>query len=470
MSKHTTRGWSAAFVAGVIGAACVVLGPGAGTALAQGAAPKAAPRAKPEKAPAKAPAPPAPEYAKAVIAGAREALATVSTLSYEAKVTGGAEASPTYAATVVVRKADAGGWMMYVKGEATPSTGDAPTPNAFEIGYDGVNARAVRASEKIVFEKAVLEMEDLQSFLGSQHARPVVAWELLSEEPFGKDGDKALFEGRETIAGELCDVVLVPDPKAPAVPAKADPAPKTGPKTGPRKDAAIAPTGVRYAFARSDRLPRRIERFNAGTAQVVELTKVATDGEAANAVFALPVPQGYRIRDPEAAKTREAGGGGKKILGDPENRAGRKAGPLAVGDDAPAFDLKDPAGKPVRLADMQGKVVVLDFWGTWCGWCVKAMPMIEKVHKQYKGKGVEIIGMNIENDPRADPAGFMRRNRYTYTLALNAERATQDYRVTGYPMLFVIDQQGKVASVHRGYSDDLDTKLSEDIERLLAKK
>ncbi len=473
-------------MAGVVG----VVGVG-GEAYAQGRTPSSTPAARPGQ-PARTPAnqpvrPGVRKDAKAVLNEARAAIGAVQALSYEAKVTG-APGAPTYEAVVSAKRAEVGGWLLYTKGTATATAaagGEAGAARAFEIGYDAANARSVREDERVVYEKTVLEWEDLETFLGTQGARPVVAWEVMGEVVLEKGADKAVFEGQETIGGEVCDVVFVPDAEAagqaPVAPGRTGQQPSqqpgrqapqtnrpgTGPGTG-QSPAADEAKGVRYAFAVSDRLPRRIERVGmAGGTQRLEMTKVAKDGASVAGVYALPIPSGYRIRDPDAARARDGGPGPRRILGDPENRQSRPMGPLAVGAEAPAFDLKDASGKSVKLADFAGQVVVLDFWGTWCGWCVKAMPMIEKVHQRYKDKGVVIIGMNTENDPRADPAGFMRRNKYTYRLALNAEKVTREYQVTGYPLLYVVGKDGKIAAVEVGYSDTLDAKLSEVIDRLL---
>jgi thiol-disulfide isomerase/thioredoxin len=489
--QRVTRRAGGLVAAGVMG----LMGVG-GEAYAQGRAPASAPARTEQPGHANQPTRPGQpsrpgvrKDAKAVLNEARAAMGAVQALSYEAKVTG-APGGPTYEAVVSAKRAEVGGWLLYTKGTATASAGaggESGAARTFEIGYDAANARSVREDERVVYEKTVLEWEDLETFLGTQGARPVVAWEVMGESVLEKGADKAVYEGQETIGGEVCDVVFVPDAEAaaqaPGAPGRTgqqpnqqpgrQPAPQpnrpgTGPASAPGQGAANEAKGVRYAFAVSDRLARRIERVGmAGGTQRLEMSKVAKDGAAVAGVYALPIPSGYRIRDPDAARARDGGPTPRRILGDPENRQSRPAGPLAVGAEAPAFDLKDPSGKPVKLADFAGKVVVLDFWGTWCGWCVKAMPMIEKVHQRYKDKGVVVIGMNTENDPRADPAGFMRRNKYTYRLALNAEKVTREYQVTGYPLLYVVGKDGKIAAVEVGYSDDLDKKLSEVIDRLL---
>ena len=123
----------------------------------------------------------------------------------------------------------------------------------------------------------------------------------------------------------------------------------------------------------------------------------------------------------------------------------------------------------MSLVDLKGKVVVLDFWGTWCPWCVKAMPQLQKVYDKYRSRGATVIGLNIENDPKADPVKFMQRNKFTYGLLLNAEGAVKDYGVSGFPTLVVVGKDGTVIAREEGYSPDLEKKLGEIIDKALAK-
>jgi len=140
---------------------------------------------------------------------------------------------------------------------------------------------------------------------------------------------------------------------------------------------------------------------------------------------------------------------------------------LEKGQAAPNFTLKDAQGKDVSLRDFKGKVVVLDFWGTWCGPCQMAMPAIQKVHEKYRDKGVVVIGISCREKAGADPAKMMRDKGCDYGLLLNGEKITSDWHVPGYPTLYVIDQQGRIAHAELGFDRDLEEKLGEQIESLL---
>jgi peroxiredoxin len=138
--------------------------------------------------------------------------------------------------------------------------------------------------------------------------------------------------------------------------------------------------------------------------------------------FVLEAPSDFTHRTVQAALNKPVGGDAEPGPSDLD----LAMEPLAVGTPAPDWTLPTPDGTKVSLSGYAGKVVVLDFWGTWCPFCLKAMPQIQKLHEGVQGQGgVVVVGLNTENDPSADPAGFMRQKKYTYGLVLNAEKVTR---------------------------------------------
>lgn len=134
---------------------------------------------------------------------------------------------------------------------------------------------------------------------------------------------------------------------------------------------------------------------------------------------------------------------------------------------APDFTLIDLNGKEITLSKLKGSVVVLDFWGTWCHWCVKAMPKLQNVHEHFKGKNVVVLGISCQERAEADPKKFMADNKVTYNSLIFGDKVAAQYGVRGYPTLYVISKDGKILTNKSGFSDTMDKELIELIEKNL---
>jgi peroxiredoxin len=132
---------------------------------------------------------------------------------------------------------------------------------------------------------------------------------------------------------------------------------------------------------------------------------------------------------------------------------------LAVGDLAPDWTLSDAQGKTHSLADYRGKIIVLDFWASWCSKCAKLMPKLEKLHQKYKDRGVVVLGVN--SFETGDPVTAMNKNRLTYKLLLKGEDIAAAYGITTVPAIYVIGVDGKVLYFQAGVEDHGLTDLIE---------
>jgi len=141
--------------------------------------------------------------------------------------------------------------------------------------------------------------------------------------------------------------------------------------------------------------------------------------------------------------------------------------PEETNEMAEDFSLKDLDGKVVTLSKLRGNVVVLDFWGTWCKWCVKAMPKLQAVHEHFNGKKVIVLGVSCQEPVSANPKQFMIDNKVTYNSLKFGEEITDKYKVSGFPTLFVISKEGRILKSMSGFSETMDKELIDLIEKNL---
>jgi len=141
-------------------------------------------------------------------------------------------------------------------------------------------------------------------------------------------------------------------------------------------------------------------------------------------------------------------------------------GRVAVGDEAPDFTLTDLRGDSVNLSSMRGrKVVLLDFWATWCGPCRMAMPSLQGIHEDLAAGGIELVSVN-QQEPTDSVRAFIDRKQYTFRTVLDKEGGVGDrYGVRALPTVVVVDKQGKVRRLAVGHSYD-DSELRKTLVTL----
>lgn len=144
-----------------------------------------------------------------------------------------------------------------------------------------------------------------------------------------------------------------------------------------------------------------------------------------------------------------------------------KPQPLVAGAPAPDFELLNQDGKTVKLSDYRGKVLLIDFWGTWCVWCIKSFPKLEAAYEALKGKPVEFLGISCQEPADADPVKFAREKGLTYPILLNGDGVAQSFAIEGYPTFYIIDKEGKVVLSQSGFSETLDQFIIDEVNKKL---
>ncbi len=142
-----------------------------------------------------------------------------------------------------------------------------------------------------------------------------------------------------------------------------------------------------------------------------------------------------------------------------------------IGKAAPAFSLITTSGSTVALSDLKGKVILLDFWATWCGPCQASMPHLQELtnDKTLADKGLIVLVVNDAED-KATIEHFVKENKLSLTIPMDSnEEAMKSYHVDGLPVTLVIGRDGTVANAFSGYTEEIGTQIDAAIKAALAK-
>lgn len=118
---------------------------------------------------------------------------------------------------------------------------------------------------------------------------------------------------------------------------------------------------------------------------------------------------------------------------------------LTIGSIAPDFSLENMQGERVSLSQLRGKVVIVNFWATWCPPCRSEMPSMEVLHQTFKDDGLVLLAINVEQGGRQAVAKFLQESPYSFPILLDEQREVQNlYGVFQFPESFIIDRNGVV--------------------------
>lgn len=131
------------------------------------------------------------------------------------------------------------------------------------------------------------------------------------------------------------------------------------------------------------------------------------------------------------------------------------------------FTLKSRSGKNIKLSELRGDVVMLNFWASWCGPCRKEMPLLEKIHKKYKKLGFTLIGVNVEQDTRAAKR-YLKDVKVSFPILFDPKNKTSKlYNVSAMPTTILIDRNGNKRFLHKGYKAGYENAYKKEIKKLL---
>lgn len=339
--------------------------------------------------------------------------------------------------TIVRVENDPIGWKFAVKGRSE-AFGEQP-PREFHTVYDGKVVQSLRHDEWKLIESPASGAGELLRTDGSWIAWWFMRWEPIVTRPFAKrEVEVESWYAGETLVGETpCHVVRVNLVDIPG----------------------LTEFEAWYFLGRDDHLPRRIdmlyyqsEEIGDGMAMVT-FKNLQAGHEVPDSTFRITAPEGYEI-EVHKPPTRVAA---------PAAQSNNKVGMIA-----PDWTLKDADGVTHRLVDYRGRVVVMDFWATWCHPCILAMPHVQKLHDKFKEKGVAVFGVNCWES--GDPIKFMRDKSYTYTLLLEADPIAPAYQVHGIPTFVVIGPDGRIIHYSSGYDPGEMAVIEEAIRKAIESK
>jgi thiol-disulfide isomerase/thioredoxin len=136
--------------------------------------------------------------------------------------------------------------------------------------------------------------------------------------------------------------------------------------------------------------------------------------------------------------------------------------------DAPDITLTALSGKAMRIADLKGKVVLLDFWASWCVPCRRSFPEVDRLHRELEPKGLVVIAVNVDEQQK-NAYTFLEKYPHTMTIAFDPKGAVaQAFNLQAMPSTMIVDRSGHIRFTHQGYTEKTIGQFRAEVLQLLA--
>jgi len=170
--------------------------------------------------------------------------------------------------------------------------------------------------------------------------------------------------------------------------------------------------------------------------------------------------------DAQTAGIQADGNQGAAASAKPVSKVTKPAVDTSSYKDAPAWNMPDLAGKALKSTDLEGKVVLVDFWATWCGPCKMAIPHLMELYAEYASEGLEVVGVSLDRQGASVVKPFVDKTKINYPVVIGNAKVANDFGgVQGIPTAFIISQDGKIYRKYVGfkprqiYENDIRTLL-----------
>jgi len=134
---------------------------------------------------------------------------------------------------------------------------------------------------------------------------------------------------------------------------------------------------------------------------------------------------------------------------------------------APAISVKDKEGHPRTLSEFKGRVVLVDFWASWCAPCKASFPALDSLHEEFHDSGLDVVAINVDEDAKSARAFLAGKSPSMNVFFDPQGRSPEAFKVEGMPSSFLIDRDGNIRFRHMGFNDQTRTDFRREIRLLL---